>query len=115
MSGYTDGVRQKVVDLLVRDHLSVYKVQAHLKEDFLLDVSIPKNRLQRTFSFSGIQPTSPFRKSEITLFVEEANFDFDVEISQIALRDADGTPCSMAWENEAASVFRFRRTDTGNK
>jgi hypothetical protein len=38
--GYTDGVRQKVVDLLVRDHLSVYKVQAHLKEDFLLEVSI---------------------------------------------------------------------------
>jgi len=26
--GYTDGVRQKIVDLLVRDHLSVYKVQA---------------------------------------------------------------------------------------
>jgi transposase-like protein len=38
--GYTDAVRQKVVDLLVRDHLSVYKVQAHLKEDFLLEVSI---------------------------------------------------------------------------
>src|SRR5437762_5928477 len=38
--GYTDGVRQKVVDLLVRDHLSAYKVQAHLKEDFLLDVSV---------------------------------------------------------------------------
>lgn len=38
--GYTDGVRQKVVDLLVRDHLSVYKVQAHLKEDFFLSVSI---------------------------------------------------------------------------
>lgn len=83
--------------------------------NFLLDVSIPKNRLQRTFSFSGIQPTSPLRKSEVTLFVEEANFDFDVEISQIALRDADGIPCSMAWENETANVFRFRRTDTGNK
>jgi hypothetical protein len=38
--GYTDAVRQKVVDLLVRDHLSVYKVQAHLEEDFLLEVSI---------------------------------------------------------------------------
>lgn len=38
--GYTDGVRQKVVDLLVRDHLSAYKVQTHLKEDFLLDVSV---------------------------------------------------------------------------
>jgi hypothetical protein len=37
---YTDEVRQKVVDLLIRDHLSVYKVQQHLKEDFLLDVSI---------------------------------------------------------------------------
>lgn len=39
-AGYTDAVRQKVVDLLVRDHLSVYKVQTHLKEDFALSVSI---------------------------------------------------------------------------
>lgn len=38
--GFTDAVRQKVVDLLIRDHLSVYKVQRHLKEDFLLHVSI---------------------------------------------------------------------------
>lgn len=38
--GYTDAVRQKVVDLLVRDHLSVYKVQRHLEEDFFLKVSV---------------------------------------------------------------------------
>ncbi len=38
--GYTDAVRQKVIDLLVRDHLSVYKVQRHLREDFFLDVSV---------------------------------------------------------------------------
>jgi hypothetical protein len=38
--GYTDAVRQKVIDLLIRDHLSVYKVQRHLKEDFFLEVSI---------------------------------------------------------------------------
>jgi hypothetical protein len=38
--GYTDAVRQKAVDLLIRDHLSVYKVQRHLEEDFALSVSI---------------------------------------------------------------------------
>lgn len=83
--------------------------------NFQVDVSIPKSRLQRTFSFSGMQPTTPSRKSEITLFVEEANFDFDVEISRILLRDADGASCAMAWENETSNVYRFRRTDTGNK
>jgi hypothetical protein len=39
-AGYTDAVRQKVVDLLIRDHLSVYKVLRHLEEDFYLKVSI---------------------------------------------------------------------------
>jgi hypothetical protein len=39
-AGYTDAVRQKVVDLLIRDHLSVYKIQRHLKEDFCLEVSV---------------------------------------------------------------------------
>lgn len=38
--GYTEAVRKKVVDLLVRDHLSVYKVQQHLSEDFRLEVSV---------------------------------------------------------------------------
>ena len=37
---YTNAVREKVVDLLVRDHLSNYKVIEHLEEDFLFRVSI---------------------------------------------------------------------------
>jgi len=37
---YTNAVREKVVDLIVRDHLSNYKAIEHLKEDFLLGVSI---------------------------------------------------------------------------
>ncbi|MGH9361916.1 MAG: transposase [Thermoanaerobaculia bacterium] len=39
-AGYTDAVRQKVVDLLIRDHLPLRKVQTHLKEDFALEVSV---------------------------------------------------------------------------
>jgi transposase len=37
---YTNAVREKVVNLLVRDQLSGYGVQRHLEEDFLLHVSI---------------------------------------------------------------------------
>jgi hypothetical protein len=37
---YTDAVRQKVVDLLIRDHLPLHKVQTHLQEDFALPVSV---------------------------------------------------------------------------
>lgn len=39
-AGYTDAVRRKVVDLIVRDHLPLRKVQTHLKEDFALEVSV---------------------------------------------------------------------------
>ena len=39
-AGYTDAVRQKVVDLLIRDHLPIHKVQTHLKEDFALEISV---------------------------------------------------------------------------
>jgi hypothetical protein len=39
-AGYTDAVRQKVVDLLIRDHLPLHKVQTHLREDFALSVSV---------------------------------------------------------------------------
>jgi len=37
---YSNVVREKVVDLLIRDRLSNYKVLEHLEEDFLLKVSI---------------------------------------------------------------------------
>ncbi len=37
---YTDAVREKVVNLPVRDQLSGYGVQRHLEEDFLLHASI---------------------------------------------------------------------------
>ena len=39
-AGYTEAVRRKVVDLLIRDHLSIHKVQQHLQEDFCLHVSV---------------------------------------------------------------------------
>ena len=77
---------------------------------FSLDVSIPKSRVQRTFSFSGIRPTPPLAKAEITLFLSEADFDFDVEVSQVALNDADGAPCRAGWEHEKANLYRFRKT-----
>lgn len=37
---YSNAVREKVVDLLIRDRLSNYKVLEHLKEDFLLEASM---------------------------------------------------------------------------
>jgi hypothetical protein len=37
---YTDAVRQKIVDLVVRDRLPNSLVIKHLKEDFLIDVSV---------------------------------------------------------------------------
>ena len=37
---YTNAVREKVVDLIVRDHLSNYKAIEHLREDFLFGTSI---------------------------------------------------------------------------
>ena len=37
---YTNAVREKAVDLIVRDHLSNYKAIEHLKEDFLFGTSI---------------------------------------------------------------------------
>lgn len=76
---------------------------------FLLGVSIPKGRLQRTFSFSGLRPTPPLAKTEITLFLSEAEFDFDVEVSQLTLNDVEGEACAAAWEHEKANVYRFRR------
>lgn len=76
---------------------------------FSLAVSIPKGRLQRTFSFSGIRPTPPLARAEITLFLSEAEFDFDVEISQVVLSDVEGTSCTAAWEHEKANVYRFRK------
>jgi hypothetical protein len=37
---YTDAVRQKIVDLVVRDRLPNSLVIKHLREDFSLDVSV---------------------------------------------------------------------------
>jgi transposase len=37
---YTNAVREKLVDLIVRDHLSNYKAIEHLAEDFLIKPSI---------------------------------------------------------------------------
>jgi hypothetical protein len=37
---YTNAVREKLVDLIVRDHLSNYKAIDHLAEDFLIKPSI---------------------------------------------------------------------------
>lgn len=37
---YTDAVRQKIVDLVVRDRLPNSLVMKHLKEDFSLEVSV---------------------------------------------------------------------------
>ena len=37
---FTDAVRRKVVDLVVRDRLPNSLVQEHLKEDFDLDISV---------------------------------------------------------------------------
>lgn len=39
-AGYTDAVRQKVTDLLVRDRLTNDQVIEHLREDFHLKVSV---------------------------------------------------------------------------
>ncbi|GEM_PF-1251407 len=76
---------------------------------FSLAVSIPKGRLQRTFSFSGLRPTPPLARAEVTLFLSDAEFDFDVEISQVALNDVEGEACAAAWEHEKANVYRFRK------
>ena len=82
---------------------------------FSLAVLIPKGRLQRTFSFSGIRPTPPLSKAEITLFLSEAEFDFDIEISQVLLGDVEGSSCTAAWEHEKANLYRFRKSVTGDK
>ena len=37
---YTDAVRRKVVDLVVRDRLTNEQVIAHLQEDFHLSISV---------------------------------------------------------------------------
>lgn len=76
---------------------------------FVLDVSIPRSRLQRTFPFSVSYPTPPQKKSEVTLFLEEAEFDFDVEVSRVILRDTDGNPCATVWESDTAGAYRFRK------
>lgn len=81
---------------------------------FSLDVSIPKSRVQRTFSFSDIHPIPPLARAEVTVFLAEADFDFDAEISQVTLYDVDGAPCAATWEHDNASVYRFRKAVTSD-
>lgn len=78
-----------------------------------LDVSIPGSRVQKSISIRGIAPAVLDRKPEVTLFVQDATFDFEVEVSKVSLRDADGGACAAAWENESMAVYRFRAPDPG--
>lgn len=79
---------------------------------FSLGVLIPKSRAQRTFLFSGIRSTPSLTSSEITLFLDRADFDFNVEVSQVVLRDADGNPCASDWEPRSTNAYKFRCSST---
>lgn len=79
----------------------------------ILDVSIPGSQVQKSISIPGITPAVPDRKPEVTLFVQDATFDFEVEVSRVSLRDADGAACSAGWQNESMAVYRFRASDPG--
>jgi hypothetical protein len=62
-AGYTDAARQKVVDLIVRDHLPLRKAQSHLEEDFALEVAVgfiydclngAEAKIDKTASWQGV-------------------------------------------------------------
>jgi transcriptional regulator with XRE-family HTH domain len=76
---------------------------------FSLDVSIPRSRVQRSFPISAVCPIAPGGRAERTVFPDRAEFDFEVEVSQVVLRDADGGVGPSAWEPQGSSVYRFKR------
>ena len=75
---------------------------------FSLRVSILKSRIQKNFSLTRINPIPPLGKIEITLFLAEADFDFDLETAQVALHDIDGEPHVPTWGDENTGIYRFR-------
>ena len=72
-------------------------------------ISIPDSRVQRTFSVTGAPAIPPLGSGEMTLFLSEASFDFDLEIPKVTFQEADGEPCAATWEPDSTGLYRFRR------